>query len=201
MSVVVGCLVAILSLLAAWHSHSENARLRSEQWRTILSLKRLRFDREIEYFQETQGRLPESLDDYIGKQYHPMSPSELADGWGRRFVYVVSGTNWTLYSFGKDGKPGGIGDDADLSNWNPYPEEAKIPPSLREFAFEIRITRSAALSTVVSGVLAGLLTFLSIRITELTRQNLLQSAKLAAIILAAATLLACLLASLEVPTH
>jgi general secretion pathway protein G len=43
------------------------------------------------------------------------------DEWGRPFTYEIPskhGMGFDLYSFGADGKPGGSGDDADISNWD-----------------------------------------------------------------------------------
>ncbi|MBI3920308.1 MAG: type II secretion system major pseudopilin GspG [Armatimonadetes bacterium] len=44
-----------------------------------------------------------------------------ADPWGRDYVYVYPGKNNTegcdLYSYGRDGREGGEGKDADLTNW------------------------------------------------------------------------------------
>jgi general secretion pathway protein G len=44
------------------------------------------------------------------------------DPWGRAYVYVAPGVTNTngydLYTLGKDGKPGGDGEDADVTSWN-----------------------------------------------------------------------------------
>jgi general secretion pathway protein G len=42
------------------------------------------------------------------------------DPWGRPYVYVQPGTHnndFDLFSYGKDGQPGGSGEDADIGNW------------------------------------------------------------------------------------
>lgn len=41
------------------------------------------------------------------------------DPWGRRYIYKYPGEHgdYDLYSFGKDGQPGGEGDNADVTNW------------------------------------------------------------------------------------
>ncbi len=43
------------------------------------------------------------------------------DPWGNPYVYVYPGTNNTtsydIYSLGRDGKEGGTGPDADITNW------------------------------------------------------------------------------------
>lgn len=44
------------------------------------------------------------------------------DPWGRAYVYLSPGVanpnGYDLYSLGKDGKPGGDGEDADITSWN-----------------------------------------------------------------------------------
>jgi general secretion pathway protein G len=41
------------------------------------------------------------------------------DPWGRPYLYRVPGEHgeYDLYSLGKDGRPGGSGEDADITNW------------------------------------------------------------------------------------
>ncbi len=41
------------------------------------------------------------------------------DPWGRPYVYVQPGSHseFDLLSYGKDGRPGGTGEDADITNW------------------------------------------------------------------------------------
>ena len=42
------------------------------------------------------------------------------DPWGHPYVYVQPGTHqndFDLESYGRDGQPGGSGEDADLGNW------------------------------------------------------------------------------------
>ncbi|HTI63793.1 MAG TPA: type II secretion system major pseudopilin GspG [Gemmatimonadaceae bacterium] len=44
------------------------------------------------------------------------------DPWGRPYVYVSPGlanpASYDLYTLGKDGKPGGDGESADVTSWN-----------------------------------------------------------------------------------
>jgi general secretion pathway protein G len=43
------------------------------------------------------------------------------DPWGRPYIYIAPGvanpTMYDLYSLGKDGRPGGDGENADLTAW------------------------------------------------------------------------------------
>lgn len=45
-----------------------------------------------------------------------------ADPWGRPYIYVSPGVSnpngYDLYTLGKDGKPGGDGENADVTSWN-----------------------------------------------------------------------------------
>jgi general secretion pathway protein G len=44
------------------------------------------------------------------------------DPWGRSYVYASPGvsnpSSYDLYTLGKDGKPGGDGESADVTSWN-----------------------------------------------------------------------------------
>ena len=50
------------------------------------------------------------------RQLVPMDP------WGRPYVYTSPGvenpTSYDLYTLGRDGKPGGKGENADVTSWN-----------------------------------------------------------------------------------
>ena len=57
------------------------------------------------------GKLPENLD------VLPIRPGYInrtTDGWERRLVFHLEAVQFTLTSFGRDGVPGGIADNADL---------------------------------------------------------------------------------------
>lgn len=49
---------------------------------------------------------------YLKKQIPP-------DPWGHPYVYTAPGTHgdFDLLSYGRDGKPGGSGEDADITSW------------------------------------------------------------------------------------
>ena len=41
------------------------------------------------------------------------------DPWGNKYLYMYPGLNgeFDVYTYGRDGQPGGDGDDADIGNW------------------------------------------------------------------------------------
>jgi general secretion pathway protein G len=63
----------------------------------------------------TTGDLPRN---WRGPYLSKVVPS---DPWGRPYVYVSPGTvnqeSYDLYSLGRDGKPGGTDEDADITSW------------------------------------------------------------------------------------
>ncbi len=51
---------------------------------------------------------------YLRKKQIPLDP------WGNPYVYeypAKNGPDFDLTSYGKDGRPGGTGDDAEITNW------------------------------------------------------------------------------------
>ena len=87
-------------------------------------------DKALDQFRLDVGRYPTSEE---GLQVLVAQPSGEAswagpylkkgvplDPWGRPYVYQAPGTHggeFDLLSYGKDGRPGGAGEDADVTNW------------------------------------------------------------------------------------
>lgn len=62
---------------------------------------------------EKNGRLPETLEELPWREGYDNS---IADGWGRRILYTFDREQRKirLVSYGRDGKPGGIGKNRDF---------------------------------------------------------------------------------------
>ena len=65
--------------------------------------------------QPTTGELPPNWRGPYLSRLVPLDP------WGRAYVYIspgnVNANSYDLYSLGRDGKPGGEGEDADVTSW------------------------------------------------------------------------------------
>ena len=88
------------------------------------------FDKALDQFRLDVGRYPTTEE---GLQVLVMQPGGEAswrgpylkkgvpaDPWGRAYVYEQPGTHggdFDLQSYGKDGRPGGTGEDADITNF------------------------------------------------------------------------------------
>lgn len=67
----------------------------------------------IYLYANANQKLPETLDDLPNRSGYG---NRITDGWGNRLNYEISDDGIiTLSSLGADQKPGGIGDDADIS--------------------------------------------------------------------------------------
>jgi len=88
-------------------------------------------DQSVELFKLENGRYPSSAEGlqalvppppadlpnfdpngYVEKERIPLDP------WRHPYTYASDGQKFTIVSFGADGRPGGEGFDADLSNWS-----------------------------------------------------------------------------------
>ena len=87
-------------------------------------------DKAIEQFRIDVGRAPTTDEGLAALNAAPANlpnwsgpylKKELPlDPWGRPYVYAAPGTHnndFDISSYGKDGQPGGSGEDADLGNW------------------------------------------------------------------------------------
>jgi len=66
----------------------------------------------IEDYVAEHGRLPASLSDLPPLEGNRIS--SIVDGWKRPIHYAVNGHSVTLLTLGRDGQPGGVGEDADI---------------------------------------------------------------------------------------
>lgn len=87
-------------------------------------------DKAIEQFRLDVGRLPTTEEGLAALNVPPqgiinwggpyLKKDVPVDPWGHPYVYVAPGTHqndFDLLSYGRDGQPGGTGEDADITNW------------------------------------------------------------------------------------
>ena len=72
-------------------------------------------------YQTEKRTLPPSLD-----ALHIILGSDREDSWNRPIIYTKAGTRYTLTSYGMDGKPGGVGLDADFTLDTPRPRGSRV---------------------------------------------------------------------------
>lgn len=87
------------------------------------------FDKALAQFRLDNGRYPTTDEGLAALVTRPssaprwegpyLSKAVPADPWGRPYLYKSPGdrSDMDIYSFGKDGAPGGTGDNVDITNW------------------------------------------------------------------------------------
>ena len=87
-------------------------------------------EKAVEEFRLDLGRLPTSEEGLAALNTAPPNEPSWSgpylkkqvplDPWGHPYVYAAPGTHnndFDLWSYGKDGQPGGTGENADIGNW------------------------------------------------------------------------------------
>ncbi len=143
-----GLSVALVPLgLIVGGARSRDVRFERAQTRGAFK----RFDVLLADFHQKHGRYPVTLG---------ALSRDTVDGWGRPLRFCVREGRPFIESLGRDGKRGGIGTDADLSNRNPKPAQGRLP-------FWTRISDADALPAtafaVACGVVASLAGFASLK--------------------------------------
>ncbi len=117
--------VVILGLLAATLTVGISAKMgraKKELARTAIA----QLVAQVQTFQIDTRKLPSAAQGLAGLSADPaaawyVEPSRLNDPWGNPYRYVVPGSTgqpFEIVSGGADGRPGGTGDDADVTSAN-----------------------------------------------------------------------------------
>ena len=116
----------------------------TEDWTLSTTQRRARQDiRQLQtFFQQHHrilGRFPTEEEGFAPLLGGRLLRSVPTDPWGRPYVYRFDGKRGSVLSYGADGKPGGTGEDADLSSGGVVSEG--VPPGSGELergASEVR---------------------------------------------------------------
>jgi hypothetical protein len=133
LSLATGAIVCSTAYICAWYQYRDFYYFRSEQWETRKTLEDLQAD--VERHQKATGRLPEKLTDLESVQQGKVSVDDAGqplDGWRRPIQYRIEADGYSLFSYGRDGQPGGHGLDADLYAGKVDKENER--PTLWQFA-------------------------------------------------------------------
>jgi hypothetical protein len=94
---------------------------------------------------------------------------ELLDQWGNLLVLSQDDTNCIVTSYGRDGKPGGIGIDCDLTSKTPLPK--KSIPTFGQYWHNPRANDQIRWC-FICGFMATFLSLLTVRIPNLTPRGM-----------------------------
>jgi hypothetical protein len=146
-------IISATAYLCAWlnYRNTEAHPMVRTMTRRILEL----LHKEIEAYKEKTGDWPARLTDLKAVKEKEVRVDEAGnpvDAWGNPIQYRVEGDGFVLYSYGRDGRPGGAGIDADLYDGQPDP--GLELPTLWEFA-----KSDVSFPVGIACFLAGLIAF------------------------------------------
>ncbi|MHB8879393.1 MAG: type II secretion system protein GspG [Myxococcaceae bacterium] len=104
--------VAIISMITAATAVAVMA-VRGKAQVDVARLELERLEDALDIYAVRHGRYPETLQTLVEARVVKRMPR---DPWGNEFLYSLAGGEPVLTSYGRDGAPGGTGEDADLSN-------------------------------------------------------------------------------------
>jgi general secretion pathway protein G len=163
-----GFTVFLILIVSAWYNlRGERNICRNQDFTRNYGL--LKLDHQIKDYQEKHGVLPDTLAEIPDVHAMLQLPGEpLLDSWGNPFQYRRQGETYELFSYGRDGQPGGVGLNADL--YHDQRNRKLARPTFQQFFLtndESDVARNSFLSAgLMAGCLVVFFTMLSLRDTS-----------------------------------
>jgi general secretion pathway protein G len=191
-SVFVAAAVTALAIISAFQNSRGTLGFAPKQFQTEFDLRWL--TNRINDYQRTFHHLPPSLVDLTNiNQGHTI----LEDSWGRALIYNTNEHGYSLLSYGRDGLPGGVGLDADLSNTNLFSPSSRL--TFNQFLFDVP-SKPILWTCVAAGIMAAITTFFLVRKPATTSSEVTGVVLRVVCTVLGATIIAAVLAVLHIPT-
>ncbi len=168
-STAVGLVIASTAYLCAYYTQRDQwSKLDSDELDRVVEVRTrhelVNLQKAIEEYRQADGSLPANLselEEVKGQhRFQVDADGQVMDPWKHPYQYRIAGESFILYSFGRDGQPGGDGFDADI-----YPTSVRVPiepPTLREFTFD-HPTKGVQWTCFLAGLCASLVCLLPSR--------------------------------------
>ncbi len=201
-STSVGVLVAAITIVGAWRNIRGLWEVRLEQRATRQAI--LEIEELVHAYHADTKALPKSLEEVRGASSLQVSfqwdeKGRPLDGWGRPFLYSTDGTKFVITSLGRDGKPGGLGLDYDLSNLTTWPS-ADALLTFGQFLTH-PMTRSSVLVCLWCGLVAFVLSVKTVHSSALHGWAILSLIVKLTFTILGTLFVASIMSVLEIPTH
>lgn len=119
--VVIVILMMLVSIATPIYSrHVRNAKISTAKTQLkLIEQSLLDFKLDVGNYPESLEALTENVDQAEKWDGPYIKPNVPRDPWGNEYIYVLPGEHgeFDLSSYGRDGQPGGEGEDADINNW------------------------------------------------------------------------------------
>jgi len=162
LALIAGLLIFGIGLNVMWSSSQSHAEMLQ-----IMTKNRMKsVNSDIQAYLKKEGKLPGSLNVVgVDPSYPSFNDSNLLDRWRRPYVYRITKTGYTLMSYGRDGKPGGVGLDSDISLDNTNSEVPFLQAMNDPWASQM------ILGSTIAGILTFFLAFFLIRPADFSKKN------------------------------
>ena len=196
-ALIVGLAVLCISLYVAWQNAIDAPLARMQQFYTQRELEGL--GAAISEYEKRLGKAPHSINDLgaTNDDSYVLNARLAGDGWHKPFIFSVSETNAVAISYGRDGKPGGVGLDCDLSSTNWSPAESR--PTFQQFLYDMP-TRGMIKSSFGCAALSFLLALFTTKAPPFTRSGIWRFALKIILVTVAAAFVATVITGLHVPS-
>ncbi len=197
MGLLVGLAVLAISAHSSWRGYSSSI-VRYPQYGTSRDIAEIQ--KAIDAYQREKNSLPDTLTGLapVGEGDWRMNETGAAvDGWWRPFHYWTDGTRYRIISYGRDGKPGGVGLDRDISSDNLRPKDTA--PTFKQFFTDPRARRMLVVCAM-SGLIGFILGFRSVTFSISMRRGFLTTLIRLFITIAATSILAIMISAAHVPS-
>ena len=146
--------VFVLTYLAAWVDYRQSVVTGGAgRDSRLMFLNHYKFiSLSVEDFVNKHGRYPDSFDEL------PINERDY-DPWGHPYLFEKTKDGFKVHSLGRDGKPGGVGLDADFE----LDPEGKvfIEPTFFQFFFQGKLSFTLFWTAFVSSLCAGMTCYLA----------------------------------------
>lgn len=198
-ALLVGTTVCVVATVSAWQvCHMDPWFELGQQWETLHKMRQI--ESAIDVYRQEMGLPPASFANLEGTEgiYEPIEDGIIRDAWDHPLVYSQEGADYTVRSYGRDGKPGGAGLDRDLLTPTSNIDWFAVGPTLYQYVFEMG-TEGVIASFAVSGALAFVLTLALVKPPKLTALGILSAAVKIALTAGVALITAAIMAFSHVP--
>jgi hypothetical protein len=194
LSLGVAAVVFVISFITAWRGVRGMPNWSYPHFSTMRLLVQVRD--AVEAYRAKEGKLPQSLAQLKDiPEFYINESGEVIDDWRYPLQYEVHGETYLVTSYGRDGREGGAGLDADLTSEHPqWPG-----PTLSQFLWEMP-TKGIINTCILSGVVAAVLTFLAVRVRPAGTQDIAGLAMRILVIAVATFVMGAFISVLHIPT-
>lgn len=155
MAFATALLVFILVYVSAWAEMRQQVAMGdiSPQGIWIMRNDFFQIRQALGDYRQKHGRYPDSL-----AQVPELKEMRSVDAWGHPYQYTKTENGYSLISLGRDGKPGGVGLDADIDSEQ---EHILVEPTLSQFLFEAAGGQTLLNVALLASLFAGLACYIA----------------------------------------